>query len=665
MPQIILGPQQHAPDIDGSVRGKAYTFLAKLAEDDTRPGLHVEPIGRLARRAGAHRTCRPVLAGRAVQGAGAGRRRDVRLPRACGRTTTPSPSRSGPGCRSTRSTASPSCCSPTAVPAAAADRSRRRLDPAVSPVVASRCSPRSGTPPPASSTTSASTPRWSSSPWRCATPTRSPRSPTPPPRGRGWPSSTSSAGRVIEQVREALGLDRRTATARPRPTRTSTLAQALTTPPHGCSSPSSRTTPSCAAPSRTPTSRPGGSSCTRSSASTPSATWNGPFRLSGRRRHRQDGRAAAPRPPPRPPGPRGSDPAHHVQQDARRGHAARPAVLDPTLPPPRRIGRAGHPRAGHRRRRARRTPEPPAAGARGAVTAVLGSRTSEIGGRHRPQRVARRHRQRRRRPPGRAAQPGLPRGRVRDRRAARPGHDLRGVRQGAETGTRRRPRPSAVAPPCGSVVTAYRLDAGDPRQPRLRRGRRRRGRVLGAARTAPVRPRARRRGAGPRRPPTGSSCGRSSAEGPDDLFIAEDSHQRIYGQKVVLGRYGIRIVGRSQRLRLNYRTTAQNLRYAVSMLTGDELRRPGGPGRGRLDYRSARTGPSPRLAAVPRRRPRSSTAAAEPCASGSRRASPRRRSASSCATEQVGDRLVRGARGAGRRRPLRRRQERAERAGRS
>ena len=56
------------------------------------------------------------------------------------------------------------------------------------------------------------------------------------------------------------------------------------------------------------------------------------------------------------------------------------------------------------------------------------------------------------------------------------------------------------------------------------------------------------------------------AEGPDDLFIAEDSHQRIYGQKVVLGRYGIRIVGRSQRLRLNYRTTAQNLRYAVSVL---------------------------------------------------------------------------------------------------
>ena len=45
----------------------------------------------------------------------------------------------------------------------------------------------------------------------------------------------------------------------------------------------------------------------------------------------------------------------------------------------------------------------------------------------------------------------------------------------------------------------------------------------------------------------------------DDLFIAEDSHQRIYGQRIVLSQFGIRIVGRSQRLTLNYRTTAQNL----------------------------------------------------------------------------------------------------------
>ncbi|MFG1744848.1 UvrD-helicase domain-containing protein [Micromonospora chalcea] len=79
---------------------------------------------------------------------------------------------------------------------------------------------------------------------------------------------------------------------------------------------------------------------------------------------------------------------------------------------------------------------------------------------------------------------------------------------------------------------------------------------------------------------------------PDDLFIAEDSHQRIYGSRFVLGRYGIAIVGRSQRLTLNYRTTAQNLRYAMAILEGgqyvdlqDEPERTG--------YRSARSGPAP------------------------------------------------------------------------
>jgi superfamily I DNA/RNA helicase len=82
------------------------------------------------------------------------------------------------------------------------------------------------------------------------------------------------------------------------------------------------------------------------------------------------------------------------------------------------------------------------------------------------------------------------------------------------------------------------------------------------------------------------------AEGADDLFIAEDSHQRIYGNRIVLGRYGIRIVGRSQRLTLNYRTTAQNLRYAMAMLDGgdyvdleDQAEATG--------YRSARSGPVP------------------------------------------------------------------------
>ncbi|MET7773567.1 3'-5' exonuclease [Nocardia sp. NPDC005366] len=85
------------------------------------------------------------------------------------------------------------------------------------------------------------------------------------------------------------------------------------------------------------------------------------------------------------------------------------------------------------------------------------------------------------------------------------------------------------------------------------------------------------------------------ADGPDDLFIAEDSHQRIYGQPVVLGRLGIKIVGRSRRLTLNYRTTAQNLAFAVGVLSGAEYHDLEEGREFALDYRSARTGPKPIL----------------------------------------------------------------------
>lgn len=81
----------------------------------------------------------------------------------------------------------------------------------------------------------------------------------------------------------------------------------------------------------------------------------------------------------------------------------------------------------------------------------------------------------------------------------------------------------------------------------------------------------------------------------DDLFIAEDSHQRIYGQRVVLGAYGIRIVGRSQRLTLNYRTTAQNLAYAIRVLEGGEYVDLEEGAEKSSDYRSARSGPRPSL----------------------------------------------------------------------
>lgn len=86
--------------------------------------------------------------------------------------------------------------------------------------------------------------------------------------------------------------------------------------------------------------------------------------------------------------------------------------------------------------------------------------------------------------------------------------------------------------------------------------------------------------------------------GPNDLFIAEDAHQRIYGQRVSLKQFGIAIQGRARRLNLNYRTTQQNLRFALGVLAGgeysaeDELDLEDG-----ATYRSSRTGPAPRTIA--------------------------------------------------------------------
>jgi len=54
----------------------------------------------------------------------------------------------------------------------------------------------------------------------------------------------------------------------------------------------------------------------------------------------------------------------------------------------------------------------------------------------------------------------------------------------------------------------------------------------------------------------------------NDLFIVGDGHQRIYRNKVVLGRCGINIVGRGRKLRVNYRTTEETKKLAVSVLEG-------------------------------------------------------------------------------------------------
>lgn len=84
-----------------------------------------------------------------------------------------------------------------------------------------------------------------------------------------------------------------------------------------------------------------------------------------------------------------------------------------------------------------------------------------------------------------------------------------------------------------------------------------------------------------------------TAVGADDLFIAEDSHQRIYGQKVPLSRFGISIVGRSRRLTLNYRTTQQNLAYALGLLEGVSIADMEDEEVSSHAYTSARSGPKP------------------------------------------------------------------------
>lgn len=89
------------------------------------------------------------------------------------------------------------------------------------------------------------------------------------------------------------------------------------------------------------------------------------------------------------------------------------------------------------------------------------------------------------------------------------------------------------------------------------------------------------------------------AEGPDDLFLAEDAHQRIYGQKITLGRYGIQIRGRARRLTLNYRTTQQNLLYALGILSGEDYTEMDDETAvASTGYRSARSGPTPRVEAA-------------------------------------------------------------------
>ncbi|MCX5206872.1 UvrD-helicase domain-containing protein [Streptomyces sp. NBC_00237] len=86
-----------------------------------------------------------------------------------------------------------------------------------------------------------------------------------------------------------------------------------------------------------------------------------------------------------------------------------------------------------------------------------------------------------------------------------------------------------------------------------------------------------------------------AAPGPDDLFIAGDTHQRIYDRQVTLSTVGINIRGRASKLTLSYRTTQEILDQAAKVV-GDAPYDDLDDGTDTLDgYHSLLRGPAPEL----------------------------------------------------------------------
>ena len=81
----------------------------------------------------------------------------------------------------------------------------------------------------------------------------------------------------------------------------------------------------------------------------------------------------------------------------------------------------------------------------------------------------------------------------------------------------------------------------------------------------------------------------------NSIFIVGDAHQRIYGRRASMAACGIKVRGRSRRLRLNYRTTEEIRTWAVSILEGvsvDDLDEGTDTLRG---YVSLLHGPAPKM----------------------------------------------------------------------
>ncbi|WP_455360478.1 UvrD-helicase domain-containing protein [Streptomyces sp. SYSU K21746] len=87
---------------------------------------------------------------------------------------------------------------------------------------------------------------------------------------------------------------------------------------------------------------------------------------------------------------------------------------------------------------------------------------------------------------------------------------------------------------------------------------------------------------------------------PDDLFIAGDPHQRIYDSKVSLKALGIKVAGRSTKMRKNYRSTHEILSWSTALLVGRPVAQLEDDGRDEtlLGYRSALHGNGPTVHAA-------------------------------------------------------------------
>jgi superfamily I DNA/RNA helicase/mRNA-degrading endonuclease RelE of RelBE toxin-antitoxin system len=89
------------------------------------------------------------------------------------------------------------------------------------------------------------------------------------------------------------------------------------------------------------------------------------------------------------------------------------------------------------------------------------------------------------------------------------------------------------------------------------------------------------------------------APGPNDMFLAGDTHQRIYDSYVSLGSLGIAIRGRSTRLTLSYRSTHEILTSAAALLGRESWDDLDGGTDTLAGYRSVLRGPRPDLQGYP------------------------------------------------------------------